>query len=65
MTELVLTHAAPGVDRRGKLCRCSRCGLTERCAPESDFYTCGDNRLVCEECLRRALTKHGLVTPGW
>ncbi len=41
-----------GVDRQGQWCKCSKCGLIARCAPEQDFYGIGMqfDLLACQSC---------------
>lgn len=53
-----------GLDRRFKVCRCSRCSLEARCTPSFDFFTRTADEtgpLFCEECLLEAT---GIRRPG-
>lgn len=54
MSELTLTHAAPGGgtdDRRGQMCRCVACGRTARCSILQDFFGTDGEPLLCEWCV--------------
>ncbi len=65
-----------GPDRRGKACRCVRCGIVAICRPDFDFYTyqafanASDflalkpmpTPLYCEICYRNKLHEEGTST---
>lgn len=61
----IYTHGDGGAFAyAGQLCRCSNCGLVQRCTPTFDFYTTDDERigpLVCEPCLARVVKAAGIV----
>lgn len=50
MKEEILLKDGP--DRRGRLCRCSKCGATYRCTPETDFWVTEKSKpfLLCASC---------------
>jgi hypothetical protein len=56
MKKEAITHG--GSNRRYQICRCSVCGLVERCTPGNDFYTLGRDTtgpLHCERCFANAI----------
>lgn len=64
---VVITHRHNGIDARGQLCRCSKCGLEAKCSPTQDFFVKGDDPddgkpLFCESCFFEDVT--GTVKPA-
>jgi hypothetical protein len=55
----IVTHAGP--ERRYRMCRCSVCGIVERCTPRRDFYGTNGKPLVCEDCFAAELRCQGIV----